>query len=53
MAVLLIRTEGSNFLSVLNELHSDTFSDGGVWLLGFDTNFLEDYSFGVGGTTEG
>lgn len=48
-----LRTESSNLLSVLDELNTDTLSDGGVGLLGFDTDFLENYSLGVGGATEG
>ena len=45
-------TESSNLLSVLDQLDSDTLSDGGVWLLGLDTDLLEDDTLGVGGTSE-
>jgi len=47
------RTEGSDLLSVLDELNTDTLSDSGVGLLGLDTDLLEDDALGVGGTTEG
>ena len=45
-------TESSNLLSVLDQLDSDTLSDGGVWLLGLDTDLLEDDTLGVGRTSE-
>lgn len=49
----VIRTESGDLLSVLDQLHTHTLSDGGVGLLGFDTDLLEDDSLGVGGATEG
>ena len=41
------RTESSDFLSVLDELHTHALPNGGVWLLRFDTDLLEDNAFGV------
>lgn len=46
-------TESGNLLSVLDQLDSDTFSDGRVGLFGFDTDFFEDNALGVRGATEG
>ena len=34
-------------------LDSDTLANGRVWLFGFDTDFLEDDTLGVGSTSEG
>ena len=39
--------EGSNFLVVLLELHSDTLSDGRVRLLGFNGDLFYDDTSGV------
>ena len=47
---LLLKThrhESGDLLSVLNELHTNTFSDGGVGLLSLDTDFLKDNTLGV------
>jgi hypothetical protein len=46
-------TESSDLLPVLDQLHTHAFSDGAVGLFGFDTDFLEDDAFGVGGAAEG
>jgi hypothetical protein len=47
------RTESSNLLAVLDQLDTNTLSDGGVGLLGLDTDLLKDDTLGVGGATEG
>ena len=47
-----IHTESSNLLAVLDELHTHTLSDGGVWLLGLNTNLLEHNALGVGRTLQ-
>lgn len=46
-------TESSNLLSILDQLHSHTLSDGGVGLLSFDADFFEHDAFGVRGAAEG
>lgn len=45
--VVEIRTESSDLLAVLDELHTHTLSDGGVWLLGLNTDLLEHNALGV------
>lgn len=45
-------TESGDLLSVLDQLDSDTLSDGGVGLLGLDTDLLEHDALGVRGATE-
>ena len=45
--------EAGNSLVVLFELHSHTLTDGGVGLLGFNTNLLNNDTGGVGATLEG
>lgn len=47
-----LRTESSNLLSVLDQLHPHALSDSRVRLLGLDTDLLKDDALGVGGTTE-
>ena len=45
-------TESSDLLSVLDQLNTDTLSDGGVRLLSLNTDLLEDDTLGVGRSTE-
>lgn len=49
----ILRNESSDSLVVLLELNSDTLSDGGVGLLGFDSDLFDDDACGVGRTSEG
>ena len=44
--------EAGDSLIVFFELDSDTLSNTGVWLLGFDTNLLNDNAAGMGSATE-
>merc|ERR1719231_1426284 len=48
----VIGNEGSDFLTILNELDSDALTNGRVRLLGLDTNLLSDNALGVGSSTE-
>jgi hypothetical protein len=52
MEKALKRTESSDLLSVLDQLYTDTFSDSGVGLFGFDTDFFKHDALGVRGTSE-
>ena len=47
-----VRTESGNLLSVLDELHTNTLPNGRVGLFGLNSDLLEDYTLGVGGTSE-
>jgi hypothetical protein len=42
-----VPTESGDFLAVLDELDTDTLADGGVGLLGLNTDLFEDDSLGV------
>lgn len=48
----IVRNESSDLLTVLDELNTDTLSNGGVWLFGFNTNLFQYNSLSVGRTTE-
>jgi hypothetical protein len=48
----VIGDEGSDLLTVLDELNSDTLSNGRVGLLGLNTNLFKDNSLSVGRATE-
>ena len=49
----VVGDEADDLLTVLDELDTDALTNGGVRLLGLNTNLLEDDSLGVGGATEG
>lgn len=49
----VIGDESSDLLTVLDKLDTDTLSDGGVGLLGFDTNLFQHNTLGVGRTAKG
>lgn len=46
------RDEGSDLLSVLDELHSDGLTNGRVGLLGLNTETLNDDTLGVGSSSK-
>lgn len=46
-------TESGDLLAVLDQLDLDTLPNGGVGLLGLNTDLFENDTLGVGGTTEG
>ena len=48
----VIGDEGADLLTVLDELHTAALTDGGVRLLGLDTDLLHDNALGVGGVGE-
>lgn len=48
----VIGHESGNLLTVLDQLDSDTLSDGRVGLLGLNTNLFQHNTLGVGRTTE-
>jgi hypothetical protein len=49
---MVVRTESSDLLAVLDQLNTDTLSNGGVGLLGLNTNLLQNNSLGVRRATE-
>jgi hypothetical protein len=40
-------TESGDLFSVLDELHTHAFPDGGVWLFGLNANLFQHDAFGV------
>ena len=46
------RHECSDLFPVFDKLYADTFPDGGVGLLGFDTDLLQHYTLGVRRSSE-
>lgn len=48
----IARNERRNFLAILDQLDTAALANGRVRLLGFDTDFLDDNSLGVGRATE-
>merc|ERR1719283_50693 len=51
-AARVLGYESRNFLSILDELHSDALSNGRVGLFGFDSDLLQHDSLNVRGPTE-
>merc|ERR1712179_89277 len=49
----IIWDESGDPFTVLDELDSNAFSNSRVWLFSFDSDFLDDDSFGVGAASEG
>ena len=43
--------EGGDLLSILDQLNTHTLADGGIWLLGLNTDFLKDNPFGMRGSS--
>jgi len=48
----VVRDEGTDLLAVLDQLNTAALTNGGVRLLGLDTDLLNDDALGVGRTTE-
>jgi len=48
----VVWNEGSDLLTILYQLDSDTLTNGRVRLLGFNTDLFKDDTLGVGSTTE-
>eukprot|EP01084_Bolivina_argentea_P127605 225631_1 len=49
----IVGHEGDDLLAVLDELNANALADGGVRLLGLNTDLLKDDSLGVGRASEG